>query len=1097
MASDTLSDARHEVLAENTAQAVQKYLSKLFQEEARFRSRWVWELLQNARDASSEVGVSVLLIQEPNRVVFRHTGVPFTQKSIAHLIYHGSTKHDISDSDAIGQYGTGFLTTHLISKTVLVTGRMIDGRKFCFQLDRRGSNADELKEAMDASWDAFIASLTAGPFDGNGEFTTEYEFPLTNDVVDVVTRGVADLIANATYLLAFNDRITSLNVNQLGQTVIIKKRVQEPLREMVWRLPVEESVSGNDSVMRYVAIVINDGISVAVEMANKDATWSITRLEQTPRIFVAFPLTGTRDFCLPVVINSGKFQPREDRDTLVLTANREGKTQNMIHMERACDLAVRLIILAADEGWDGAAKLLRLNPLSPWDWVDIDWLRGLLVERFIKRLRTSPVMTTASGVRIAPSGGVIPLSDDPELCNGLWDLAAEINVTSAQLPRRDEAHVWADNLASWKPFISDSIEQLSESLTLKKLCERVSAWGTVQEVGKQLGEAVDTIEWLNQLHTLIGKANDIGLLEQLRLIPNQSGGLKKITELRRDSGINEELKDIAESLGLPIRNELFDQRISQKVLLDLQPKMQGEVLTATIQKLKDKAKSFDATCGEIAVRLFAWLVRNDEIDKLNGFPVLTRATSDEDAALATLFSDQSRADEILLAPVSCWPEAARAVADLFPKRYTLSDIYRKALAQDALWAKIAEEGYVRINPLYNSQRRGVPFIPDEPLPVSEQEKKQKHRTKEAVEVSALAFFEKDDSGLDAVRRSKRRAVSLLLFLANYVLEVDTGAFDTFEADCECGEKHRYYRAVWLVPMWDRQWVPLGDNKQASATAETIAQLFDGREEELRQLTSGKGSELLEALSISRADLSLRAVAKDENVRISLMDALTDITHAAANDAEKVKLLAEEIKHSPKLLDEIREYRERREKVRKNQSLGSEVERLLKEALQDQGVKVSRTGIGSDYEVEEDFVVNDEEIILDVEGEHQSFLIEVKATLSNAARMTVKQSEIAVNNKGRFILCMVRLDSPDVTPEVIRKRCRFIMDIGHQIEPVWQEYCRYKKTKSEACVGVGPVKLIVSDNTVRFAVDKGAWKKGLSLDDAVKQILNASRRKDGR
>lgn len=35
-ADHSLSDVRHEVLAENTAQTVQKHLSKLFQEEARF-----------------------------------------------------------------------------------------------------------------------------------------------------------------------------------------------------------------------------------------------------------------------------------------------------------------------------------------------------------------------------------------------------------------------------------------------------------------------------------------------------------------------------------------------------------------------------------------------------------------------------------------------------------------------------------------------------------------------------------------------------------------------------------------------------------------------------------------------------------------------------------------------------------------------------------------------------------------------------------------------------------------------------------------------------------------------------------------------------
>src|SRR4051794_20952449 len=116
------SDARHAVLADNTGQAVRNYLKKLFQEEARFRGRWIWELLQNARDSAPATGVQIWLEIGPDRLVFRHDGVPFTYKNVAHLIYHGTTKYEApGDGQApIGQYGTGFLTTHLISKTVRV-----------------------------------------------------------------------------------------------------------------------------------------------------------------------------------------------------------------------------------------------------------------------------------------------------------------------------------------------------------------------------------------------------------------------------------------------------------------------------------------------------------------------------------------------------------------------------------------------------------------------------------------------------------------------------------------------------------------------------------------------------------------------------------------------------------------------------------------------------------------------------------------------------------------------------------------------------------------------------------------------------------------
>ena len=93
-------------------------------------------------------------------LVFRHNGVPFTRKGIAHLIYHGSTKHDLSGSDPIGQFGTGFLTTHLISKTVTVNGRIEGGTRFLFLLDRRGKTAEELKDAMNGSGDSFVKSLS-------------------------------------------------------------------------------------------------------------------------------------------------------------------------------------------------------------------------------------------------------------------------------------------------------------------------------------------------------------------------------------------------------------------------------------------------------------------------------------------------------------------------------------------------------------------------------------------------------------------------------------------------------------------------------------------------------------------------------------------------------------------------------------------------------------------------------------------------------------------------------------------------------------------------------------------------------------------------
>ena len=190
---------------------------------------------------------------KPDRVVFRHDGVPFNYKNIAHLIYHGTTKYEPSDSgDPIGQYGTGFLTTHLISRTVTVRGRLDDGKLFDFVLDRRGDTADQLKNAMDESWDKFMASRTHAPMPRKAD--TEFEYPLADHSFGPVDKDISNLIEHAAYLLAFNDRFKLLHIDRGGQTLVIKKGDQEQLDGSAKRLRIETRYGGAPPESRYVAV---------------------------------------------------------------------------------------------------------------------------------------------------------------------------------------------------------------------------------------------------------------------------------------------------------------------------------------------------------------------------------------------------------------------------------------------------------------------------------------------------------------------------------------------------------------------------------------------------------------------------------------------------------------------------------------------------------------------------------------------------------------------------------------------------------------------------------------------------------------------------
>ena len=107
------AEIRNRVLTDNTAQSVLNHLKALESNRAHVLTRWVWELLQNARDASanSDTELVASIEQTEGEVVFRHNGGNFKPEEIIHLIYHGSTK--VESEETIGQYGSGFLTTHL------------------------------------------------------------------------------------------------------------------------------------------------------------------------------------------------------------------------------------------------------------------------------------------------------------------------------------------------------------------------------------------------------------------------------------------------------------------------------------------------------------------------------------------------------------------------------------------------------------------------------------------------------------------------------------------------------------------------------------------------------------------------------------------------------------------------------------------------------------------------------------------------------------------------------------------------------------------------------------------------------------------------
>lgn len=1083
MAGSEFDTVFEKVLVENTAQAVLRRLTRLKNARDRYKYRWVWELMQNASDAAQPQGVRVKVTAEKGMMTFCHTGKPFTDKNIGHLIFHGSTKQ--GEEDTAGRFGTGFMTTHLISQRVRVQGQLTDGRWFNFDLCREGDTADELLASMYASREQFESSLCKS-IASTPEYATQYAYPLNDAVLRDVSRALDDLRQHGPFVLAFNERLCEVDIQLPDSRHIIAKGNAVDIGQgfSMWPIGPPDSLKDNPDVY-VVSSAPSASAQVGVLLRKDDNRLIIDINDGTPRLFVLFPLLGTETFSFPGVINSTKFEPTEDRDGVFLWMSQDGKAhRNETILKEAIELALKLAALPARMRWERPDLLARVQPIREREWLCRDAYRDVVRSQLIGPLRNCALVVNMQGAYITPSTATIPMSFE------VWECASQLRELTNTLPRRDDVGYWAQNINEWATILEVDPTILDEILTLKSIAKYVAEYGSIEILQEHLVDGSEPHTWLNSLLELLHKEGLDRVLLELSLWPSQKGLLCNQTDLYWDDGIDEHLKDIAEELGLPGRAELLSPEIdAEELRRPLGHKSEDKLIVDCIRTLKEQTKDHEIVQDKytkVNVCLLAWIIAHEAWDHLNEFPALTCDDSPIAESVCRLSETSTAEAELPLGPSYIWPEKARRFADLFPPCFVLSEDYSEQVTSE-MWSALANKGFVRPSPLFETTDNLRCFLADTTVPSDDEENQ--IEPSEEVTITQLAFLKLQNKGLiDRVRKDMKRAVQFIDFLLTFVLDEDKRAFETQCIQCTDKKDRKYYRAGWLIPLATRGWVPF-DKRSTKASAESLGNLLRGHSDILQRLGNPCGRKWLTAIHVGFADLSLHTLAKDEEARVSLMSSILDIAQAAGGNAERVRKLASEISRYPQLLDRIEEDTKVREKIKKNQLIGRNVETLLRDALESSGVVVNRTGVGSDYEVENDSIEDDDEKWLAI-GESPSYLIEVKSARSEKVGMTVTQAKKAVAEPDRFFLCVVAIGDEEVTERAIRAKARFIPDIGHRLASALKKFETFEKTR-QAVRGTpkdADIEIDITGSDTRFRIATALAKKtGLSFHKAVKRF----------
>ena len=643
------------------------------------RRRWVWELIQNAYDTALGQPERTLAVTvrhtdgaDGAAVRFSHDGPPFEVGHMEALVMVNSPKgEDDGDDGRTGRFGSGFITTYLLSDTVEVSG-IVGGAPFALTM-RRDAKAGKpaLMEQIRANL-ADLRTITDGPPGADPTSPTppsSFLYRLDADGQSTVRTGLSDLERCAAYLLGFNPLLRAVAVQGApGDRTYLAESLPAPSLGSapdVGAVGVQGYGPAVTLVTSTAPVTTADGgASLTLAVAVAPGNWSLDlpadeRTHTTvvevgadlPRLFRRFPLVGSESLRLPFVLESTHFEVTEPRNGVKLKGSGSAVdaaiTKNKALLSALPALYGAVLDGGRRAGWGDLWRLLLLPEPGPVSWLDAEWYGANVL---------APLRAQAAAARVVPVCGAYHTDRPLNSSASLGGNGAAVIPTGAVgdlwvlLYRTPYAYrlVHPQVLATWQTVREQfgDAEGVPKPFTPARLVEEVAALGDLASLADWLGQrdpsdiqsveepgenAVRSVsedeaaEWLRALVAFLD-AQPVparALLEGTRttttnglrqtvthnaVLPDQTGAFRPKRDLSVDAGdIPDGLKDVAETLGLSVRARLLDRRVT----LDLDRTLSAADLA---REIEDAVSAADAERTPETERafgaLFEWILAN-------------------------------------------------------------------------------------------------------------------------------------------------------------------------------------------------------------------------------------------------------------------------------------------------------------------------------------------------------------------------------------------------------------------------------------------------------------------------------------------------------
>lgn len=539
-----------------------------------YQRRWFWELLQNASDYNSSVDIRLEV--SDGVIKFSHNGDYFSEMDMFNLVRPFSGKqNDPVHQDNIGRFGTGLVSTHILSSIIAVNGivKSDDGvlNSFNVNLDRSCyDDTDALTRKIADAKDELMSSLSS-VIPEQGGFSTSFTYNLLTPLPGIPKILISDesmqyLYNVLPYTMCFLRKVKSILIsdNRSGNVhsyAIKQEGIVDD--EIVFSIELD----GTTTKQSYRIFTRNNVQTVLNCGDNEVKPYPVNM----PKFFCGLPMVGTELIGLPIVVNSIKFEPSTERDAIELVPGQNEGNRALV--SDAALLFGDVLRFISQKKLKNAFHVSRLRKKYNCSLASAS--NTQFYQKFVvpaaQELQRASIVRNAEGDFIPLQSAWFPYENN-KTDDVLYSLCADVMKSS--LPHQEDYAAWVDALDFNLVPRQYTKEQLYSTIDGKS---NITDFTTVSS---------DNKGWLYKV-VKYAKEKDAYVTSRFKMLPSQNGTLLLASSLYHDDNIPALLKNLYNSL----RSDKIES-----ILLD--PLFDSLGVVANIKSTQDVANVIDVELRE-------------------------------------------------------------------------------------------------------------------------------------------------------------------------------------------------------------------------------------------------------------------------------------------------------------------------------------------------------------------------------------------------------------------------------------------------------------------------------------------------------------------